>query len=299
MGNKITYYWRCQNCGIESDCNEKEYDAYKKYMDADRCYHCYLKTIPAGRYHSFEKIGRGGFGDVFKAKDRGRKDEWVAIKKIHRAHSSMIQKELALMKKCDSPFVVKLYEEYEDAKDKCTCLVLEYCSGGSIENLAGRCSEKQVITITFEVSCGLKYLHGKGIVHRDIKPANILWTGSKYKVADLGISKDTNYSSAKTKTGTLPFLAPEVLKNGDSSYTAKVDIWALGITLYVLATGSYPWNNMSGSHYALVQEIVGGKPKKLYRYSEKVRKLVNDQCLQRYPSSRPSSDAIRSKTSFW
>ncbi len=94
-----------------------------------------------------------------------------------------------------------------------------------------------------EILQGYSEVYKNNIVHRDIKPENVLiGKEGQCKLADFGISKLVNNSIAVSCVGTPAFCAPEVLSSNDqTSYTYKCDIWSLGITLYNILTGQYPW----------------------------------------------------------
>lgn len=96
----------------------------------------------------------------------------------------------------------------------------------------------------------LEYLHHNGVTHRDIKPENILFSKDRdlVKLADFGVSEmfepKTNDDRIKTQGGSPAFLSPEAFTASTSTavHGRPVDIWALGVTLYCMLTGTLPWN---------------------------------------------------------
>lgn len=185
-----------------------------------------------------------------------------------------IRKEITIMKKCDHENVVKLKEVIDDHRLRKIYLVLEYLEKGEI-NWQVEESEETIIngkqqTITKckpvlsfrearkvfrDVVLGLEYLHYQGIIHRDIKPANLLIAqDDTVKISDFGVSfsitllENSEYELCKT-AGTPAFYAPElcsydsslVKEDGRQTITHKVDIWALGVTLYCLMFGKLPF----------------------------------------------------------
>eukprot|EP01084_Bolivina_argentea_P031054 57495_1 len=292
MGNECI--WSCCVCGNNLG------STLKPATECLDCAHRKYCRDPKQLYHSLSLLGRGGFGAVYKAQSKC--NNVVAIKKVPNDEYKSIKTETSLLRQCDSQYVIKLIDEFFE--DKCCWLVLEYCNGGSIEGKAGKCWGSTLKQIIKDVSNGLKYLHSKNIIHRDIKPHNILCqNGSyycRYKLGDFGISKNTDISSAKTKLGTMLYIAPEILKNGDDSYTEKVDIWSFGVTIYFLATGSYPFKDQS-SQFKLINEIVNGTPIKLKvcdGIDANINDIVNNKTLKKNPSERFSAAEILSMKYF-
>eukprot|EP01084_Bolivina_argentea_P298452 514309_1 len=113
---------------------------------------------PKELYYDYKYLARGGFGRVYKAKSKSNNKE-VAIKQIPLEEHKMIQRELSLLKQCNSKYVIKLLNEHKLEALKEFWIVLEYCSGGSIETVAGKCDENKLRKITKDALNGLKYLH--------------------------------------------------------------------------------------------------------------------------------------------
>ena len=91
---------------------------------------------------------------------------------------------------------------------------------------------------------GVVYIHKKGIVHRDIKPENILMMNGVPKITDLGLAQIMRTSGVSGKSGTLFYLAPEVL--GEEKYGQAADIWSLGIVLFEFLLGQRIFNLIKG-----------------------------------------------------
>ncbi|KAJ8518669.1 hypothetical protein ONZ45_g4287 [Pleurotus djamor] len=191
-----------------------------------------------------------------------------------------IRKEIAIMKKCRHPHIVRLIEVIDDRlKDK-IYMVMEYLGGGEVKwrnsNNEPILTLLQTNRIMRDAILGLEYLHFQGIIHRDIKPANLLWTTdrSHIKIADFGVSHfsyaqrlahagasadaDDSHdpvllddSDLSKRAGTPSFLAPEIVfehtEGHDQSHprpeiTKAIDIWSLGVTLYCLLFGDTPFH---------------------------------------------------------
>jgi serine/threonine protein kinase len=123
--------------------------------------------------------------------------------------------------------------------------------------------------------CGLSYLHSKNQLHRDIKPANVLLNmKGEVKLSDFGISRTLPSETLFTRTavGTRSYMSPERIEG--SSYGFKGDIWGIGLTLYELATGTYPYQGRSELDLLRDFEKVGS-PQLPTVYSEDFQDFLN------------------------
>lgn len=143
--------------------------------------------------------------------------------------------------------------------DLYTCLVDYLADDGCL-------NEKEVIKLAEDVGTALKYAHDLGIIHRDIKPSNIfIDQNGEYLLGDLGVSKRLGTDSYTTRTGTEPYIAPEIWKSdGSDTYTTVADIYSLGIVLYMLMNDNYlPLVNENSSltetTRAIADRIMGKK----------------------------------------
>lgn len=224
-------------------------------------------------YEIIKELGRGEHGKVKLARHL-ENGELVAIKIVDRqgrsrafrpsepSHEEKIRREIAIMKKTNHPNVVKLIEVLDDESSRKIYLVLEYVEKGEVKWQKALGVPAMSIAESLQafrgVVLGLEYLHYQGIIHRDIKPANLLISrDGSVKISDFGVSfasslrsgEQDDYDLAKT-AGTPAFLAPELCRPMDLSenqhpkITYKIDIWALGVTLYCFLFGRLPfWAN--------------------------------------------------------
>lgn len=123
---------------------------------------------------------------------------------------------------------------------------MDFVNGGELFhhlNKVQRFDEERAKFYTAELLLALEYLHGKGIVYRDLKPENILLDSDGHiKLTDFGLSKeglDQNQGRTQSFCGTTEYLAPEIIK--DKEYTYSVDIYCLGLVLYEMITGINPF----------------------------------------------------------
>lgn len=127
--------------------------------------------------------------------------------------------------------------------DSCTYLVLELCPNGSLMDMVKRrkgVTEAEVRFYTVQIAGAIKYMHSKGIIHRDLKMGNIfLDRHMNAKIGDFGLAalvvtgKDMQTIRRTTLCGTPNYIAPEILEKGRKGHDHMVDIWSLGIIMFV------------------------------------------------------------------
>ncbi|RKO91702.1 kinase-like domain-containing protein, partial [Blyttiomyces helicus] len=192
-----------------------------------------------------EELGAGNGGTVNKVLHKTT-DTIMARKVIHvEAKNSVrrqILRELQIMHKCNSPYIVSFYGAFLNEGDISICM--EYMNLGSLDHIykkIGPIPEEIVGKITFGLLAGLVYLYEKHrIIHRDVKPSNILLDSEGHiKIADFGVSGQLINSVANTFVGTSAYMAPERIQGG--KYSVQSDVWSVGITLMELALGKFPF----------------------------------------------------------
>jgi len=221
-------------------------------------------SVVASKYRIIEEIGRGGMGVVYGAEDIKLK-RTVALKFLPpemqqdaEAHKRFIR-EARSAAALDHPYICHINEVAEfDGRD---LIVMEYIDGQALRAKIGEgpVALSETLQIGIEVVEALEAAHGKGIVHRDIKPENIMLTRTGHaKVMDFGLAKQmvpfqeeeiggptmTLLTSEGTTVGTLAYMSPEQLRGQGAD--ARSDIWALGVTLYEMASGVRPFQGQSG-----------------------------------------------------
>jgi serine/threonine kinase 3 len=150
------------------------------------------------------KIGKGSYGDVFKATHKESRQE-VAIKIIPIDSDDLLEivREISIMQQCDSSFIVKYYGSY--MKDSDLYIIMEYCGAGSASDimklLNKTFTENEIAIILTDTLKGLEYLHLKKKIHRDIKAGNILLTlEGNAKLADFGVAGQLSDTMSKRNT---------------------------------------------------------------------------------------------------
>ncbi|KAL0218138.1 hypothetical protein RCL1_008986 [Eukaryota sp. TZLM3-RCL] len=193
-------------------------------------------------------IGEGSQGGATLWKDK--EDRLFCFKKSPFKENETIPEAHLLMNDIGSPFLVNIHHCFVGQGEMIR--VMEYCPGGSLADLVVSkvpFSRDDIWMILTQLVHGLYKLHSKNIIHRDIKADNIVLMSRerpfRVKICDFGVSKVLNSSTvASSLVGTIYYIAPEVLGNGE--YTTAVDIWSLGILLYFLIKGEYPFKTLEG-----------------------------------------------------
>eukprot|EP00055_Hartaetosiga_balthica_P018571 m.134796 g.134796 ORF g.134796 m.134796 type:complete len:414 (+) comp9734_c0_seq1:249-1490(+) len=215
-------------------------------------------------YKLGHELGTGNFAVVRLAEHRQTKKKY-AVKIINKAlcagKEDMIETEINVLKKVDHQYVVGMKECF-DTPDK-LYLVLDYVSGGELFDRIveeGHFTEADASRITKQMTEAIQYLHEHEIVHRDLKPENLLFrdksTASDVLVTDFGLAKLLNDNVAlKTACGTPNYVAPEILMQ--RGYGKQVDVWSLGVILFILLCGYPPFYDESDA--VLFELIMKGK----------------------------------------
>ena len=216
-------------------------------------------TVLNSRYEIVRRIGGGGMGAVYLAKDRNLGDAPRAVKEMVESHLDPVQHEKAigdfkreslLLTSLEHPCIPTIYDYFYDETLSRFYLVMKYISGGDLasrmrSSAGGRLDEKTVADWGMQVADVLEYLHSrpKAIIYRDLKPANLMIDGNSGRVMliDFGIARwVTQQEKGVTAVGTMGYAPPELFSG---RVEPASDVYSLGATMFHLLTGSDPQDN--------------------------------------------------------
>jgi serine/threonine protein kinase len=226
-----------------------------------------------GHYHLTAKIGEGGMGVVYRARDEELNRE-VAVKvlaadMLDRLGKDHLLKEAQTASALNHPCICTIYQigRVNDG----FYLVMELVEGQPLNEMAraARLTTEAVTRYGLQIADALAHAHDRQIVHRDLKGANVVIThDGRVKVLDFGLARRLDKATVNAITrsqasverdrsivGTLPYMAPEVLAGETGSYQS--DIWALGVLLYEAVTGQLPFggSTLFGVSAAILHEL--------------------------------------------
>jgi len=201
-----------------------------------------------------QQLGAGACGVVQKGVIK-KTGQLVAVKTIKvddKGKREMLLNEIrGLVQAEGCPYLVQWYAGFVSWRTSAVHVALEFMDLGSLADLKKRLEGQGVPTphlscITMQIMQGLQHLHAKKMLHRDIKPENILHNRlGQVKLTDFGIAKDldTTLAMAGTFVGTVTYMSPERAQGND--YSLASDVWSVGMVLYELTTGKYPFCDIS------------------------------------------------------
>ena len=218
------------------------------------------------QYQFIRWIKSGGYGQVFLSKHVYSEKQY-AIKQIDTTNFSNedlynISREYMILRSMMHKNVIKCYDSF--AHNNKFYTVMDFAEGGELSTLLkekGVLIEQDSKKIFKQIYDAVCYIHSQNIIHRDLKPNNILFLDKERThivVIDFGISGFANGNQReKIKAGTTSFLPPEMASGEEYSSNRKLDIWALGVILYRMIEGIYPFEGKNTKE--IVMNILKGK----------------------------------------
>lgn len=276
--------------GVEHDYDRK----ISIYIDP-------LRYVENRDWRKQQMLGCGGFGKCYQALDVVT-GTLMAVKQIPisgfpdvtESSTNAIREEIELLGRLNHANIVRLLGATEERSH--INIFMEWMPGGSVRSLLdkfGPFHESVIIKYIKQVLTGLAYLHDNKILHRDLKGDNILinGTGQHVRITDFGNAKclraQTTNVTGGDVTGTLPFMAPEVVRG--PRYGRSCDIWSVGCVIIEMTTGRHPWDtgdNKDLNYFALLFKIGRSPPPFPAGLTNSTRSLVQ-KCLVMNPLNRP------------
>jgi eukaryotic-like serine/threonine-protein kinase len=254
-----------------------------------------------------QKLGEGGMGVVYRARDEKLQRD-VALKFLgitptgsSVSHERALQEARAISA-LNHPNICTVYEVGES--DGRPFIAMEYVEGRplSVEIPSIGMSLDQVERYGMQLGDALSHAHSRGVIHRDLKAANVIITPTgRLKVLDFGISRrldpgksgdrdgttvlDQSWESQHTFSGTLPYVAPEILRGQEADI--RSDIWSLGVLLYEMAAGRRPFRGTTA--FELSAAILHERAPQITPALPPVLQSVIEKCLDKDPGQRYQS----------
>jgi len=258
-----------------------------------------LNKDQVGKYYDLgDQLGSGAYSVVVKATEKAGGKQW-AIKIVDKNSTGLadMHGELHIMSRLQHDNIVNFKEVFDHPDG--FYVVLELISGGELFDRVielRRFTEKDAAQTMIQAFHAIEHMHDGGLVHRDIKPENLLLSdksnSATIKLADFGFAATCAGPTALSDLlGTPEYMAPELvaLRDVEGGYGKPVDIWALGVVLYILLSGIHPFQIEDEEQ--MLNNIQAGKFKWLGRNWDKVSEEAKDlitKMLDPSPKSRPN-----------
>ncbi|MGI8989642.1 MAG: serine/threonine-protein kinase PknK [Bryobacteraceae bacterium] len=262
-----------------------------------------------GHYEILGKLGQGGGGVVYKARDT-RLERLVALKVLSSKRVADEKDRRRFMQEARSasalnhPNIVTIYEiALLDGKH---CIAMEYIEGQTLRELTQRIPDVACLIAMFrQMAEGMAAAHAGGIVHRDIKPANVMLRADGYiKIVDFGLARlannpvsedetQTELSQPGTIVGTAKYMSPEQVRG--EAVESPSDVFSMGLVFYKLATGKHPFH--SGPPFRYVRGILTETPIPASKLNPEIPAALDSlilTMLAKEKAGRPAFGAIKS-----
>jgi len=261
----------CGDCGTKLTPSDEASSSITKTLETP------IRSLPLGsifaqRYEILEELGKGGMGEVYRVKDQTLEEEMALkiIKPEIAAHQGIIARfknELKIARKIAHKHVCKMYDLNQE--NETPYITMEYVKGEDLKNLIrvkGRLTQEEAVTIAEQVCEGLTGAHELGVIHRDLKPQNIMIDEKgNAKIMDFGIARSIEaqgVTHSGVMIGTPDYMSPEQAEGEEAD--ERSDIYALGVILYEMVTGSVPFKGDTAFSVALKHKsALPSEPKKL------------------------------------
>jgi CheY-like chemotaxis protein len=248
------------------------------------------------RYEKIARLGMGSFGEAWKVRDvlGDLSDVYVAKIPLSKKLNAKFEKESRILRKLADHDGIPKVREIIEVQNKCV-LIQEFVAGKTLLDVIEReLEEKEAESIILQLIGIVAHAHKLDVIHRDIKPGNVMVRpDGKIALLDFGAAKELDEKEvSSTVTGSRPYMSPEQIMGKSQK---RSDVWALGVVMYVLYTGMFPFYH--DVEKVLMDMILELPPIPPSRYNEDIRPAVEHiilKCLEKNPENRyKNADDLR------
>ncbi len=248
------------------------------------------------RYKKVARLGTGSFGEVWKVRDVVKDPPEIFVAKIplSKKLNAKFEKEAHILRLLASHEGVPKVRDVIEVKNK-RILILEFIIGKTLYEVIEReLDEKEVESVVIQLVDVVAHAHDIGIIHRDIKPGNIMVKpDGAIKLLDFGAAKELKEKEmSNTVTGSRPFMSPEQIMGKSQR---RSDVWALGVVMYVLYTGMFPfYHDVEKVLMDMILEVPPSPPSKFNEELNPEIERIILKCLEKNPENRyPDARALK------
>ncbi|OHS93889.1 CAMK family protein kinase [Tritrichomonas foetus] len=297
--NELNKFSHFLNCFFNSTPSSKD----KKWKSMEKHKTEIITELERKGYKLLQPIGNGGFATVYTVLNIHH-DQIFCVKLMeltNEEHKSSLPQsfraEIDSLINLIHPHVVAIFDYFQSKN--MLYIILEYCQNGSLDSLikdCGKIEPPHLFTMCKQIISALSICHQTGIAHRDIKPQNILLDQHhRPKLADFGLAQKLQKQELIERfSGSLPYKAPEIL-NMKPYDPFLADVWALGVTFVVMATGTLPWKANSLSEWKF---LVSGGPANLPQGIDKRFNAIIKRMLDPNISTRATLEEVAAAPIF-
>ena len=240
------------------------------------------------RYEKVARLGIGSFGEVWKVRDvlTAPPNVFVAKIPLSKKLNAKFEKEAHIIKKLADHAGIPKIREVIEVQNKCV-LVQEFVEGKTLLDIIEReLEEKEAESVIIQLADIVAYAHQLDVIHRDIKPGNVMVRpDGRIKLLDFGAAKELKEKEmSDTVIGSRPYMSPEQILGKSQKGS---DVWALGVVMYVLYTGMFPFYH--DVEKVLMDMILELPPIPPSRHAENIQPAVEEiimKCLEKKPEIR-------------
>jgi DNA-binding response OmpR family regulator len=254
------------------------------------------KEFMKQRYEKVDRLGIGSFGEVWKVKDvtKDPPENFVVKIPLDKKLNAKFEKEARILRHlAGHEGVPKIIEMIEVMNKK--VLIQEFIVGKTLYEVIEReLEEKEIESVVIQLTDVVAHAHDLGVVHRDIKPENVMVRpDGTITLLDFGAAKQLKEKEiSDTVTGSRPYMAPEQIMGKSQR---RSDVWAIGVVMYVLYTGMYPfYHEVEKILMDIILRVPPSPPSKFNKaLDQKIERIIM-KCLEKKPEDRyPNAKALK------